>query len=133
MKKILLTIAVLVGSQSVLAMDHMRHNKCMDANPAECGEMRKERMEDRKEGKMERMEKRKEMQSAHKMKAEQMWLQTDADKDGKIGRVEALAFAANKFDERDTNKDGFITKEEMASFYGQKMKHHKQMKKQMNK
>jgi len=43
----------------------------------------------------------------------------DKDGDGKISRAEAVALPrmAKHFDEVDTNKDGFITKEEMKVFH----------------
>ena len=43
----------------------------------------------------------------------------DKDGDGKISRAEAVALPriAKHFDEIDTNKDGFITKEEMKAFH----------------
>lgn len=36
----------------------------------------------------------------------------DTDKDGKISKAEHLAFSEKKFTDMDTNKDGFVTKEE---------------------
>lgn len=43
----------------------------------------------------------------------------DKDGDGKISRAEAVALPriAKHFDEIDTNKDGFITREEMKAFH----------------
>lgn len=43
----------------------------------------------------------------------------DKDGDGKLSRAEAAALPrlAKHFDEIDTNKDGFITKEEMKAFH----------------
>lgn len=43
----------------------------------------------------------------------------DKDGDGKISRAEAVAlpYIAKHFDEIDTNKDGFLTKEEMKAFH----------------
>lgn len=43
----------------------------------------------------------------------------DKDGDGRISRAEAVALPriAKHFDEIDTNKDGFITKEEMKAFH----------------
>ena len=43
----------------------------------------------------------------------------DKDGDGKLSRAEAVALPrlAKHFDEIDTNKDGFITKEEMKAFH----------------
>lgn len=43
----------------------------------------------------------------------------DKDGDGKISRAEAAALPriAKHFDEIDTNKDGFITREEMKAFH----------------
>ena len=43
----------------------------------------------------------------------------DKDGDGKISRAEAVALPrlAKHFDEIDTNKDGFITKDEMKAFH----------------
>jgi hypothetical protein len=39
----------------------------------------------------------------------------DTDGDGKVSRAEALAAAAARFDAADTNKDGFLTPEEMRA------------------
>ena len=39
----------------------------------------------------------------------------DTDGDGKVSRSEALAAAAARFDAADTNKDGFLTPEEMRA------------------
>ena len=39
----------------------------------------------------------------------------DTDGDGKISKAEALAAAAARFDRADTNKDGFLTVEEMKA------------------
>ncbi|MEO8386368.1 MAG: EF-hand domain-containing protein [Betaproteobacteria bacterium] len=49
---------------------------------------------------------------------ERIWAQ-DKDGDGKLSRAEAAALPrlAKHFDEIDTNKDGFITKEEMKAFH----------------
>ena len=43
----------------------------------------------------------------------------DKDGDGKISRAEAVALPriAKHFDEIDTNKDGFITREELKAFH----------------
>ncbi len=43
----------------------------------------------------------------------------DKDGDGKISRTEAVALPriAKHFDEIDTNKDGFLSKEEMKAFH----------------
>ena len=39
----------------------------------------------------------------------------DSDNDGKVSKAEALAAAAAAFDRADTNKDGFVTPEEMKA------------------
>ena len=43
----------------------------------------------------------------------------DKDGDGKISRAEAVALPriAKHFDEIDTNKDGFVTREELKAFH----------------
>ena len=52
---------------------------------------------------------------AHKM--HERFKAADKDGDGKISRAEAVALPhiAKHFDEIDTNKDGFITKEELKA------------------
>ena len=52
---------------------------------------------------------------AHKM--HERFKVADKDGDGKISRAEAVALPriAKQFDEIDTNKDGFITKEELKA------------------
>lgn len=54
---------------------------------------------------------------AHKM--HERLKAADKDGDGKISRAEAVALPriANHFDEIDTNKDGFITREELKAFH----------------
>lgn len=54
---------------------------------------------------------------AHKM--HERLKAADTDGDGKISRAEAVALPrmAKHFDEIDTNKDGFITKEEMKAWH----------------
>ena len=54
---------------------------------------------------------------AHKM--HERLKAADKDGDGKINRAEAVALPriAKHFDEIDTNKDGFITREEMKAFH----------------
>ena len=44
-----------------------------------------------------------------------MMKRIDADGDGKVSRAEALAAAAARFDAADSNKDGFLTPEEMKA------------------
>jgi Ca2+-binding EF-hand superfamily protein len=39
----------------------------------------------------------------------------DTDNDGKVSKAEALAAAAARFDAADTNKDGFLTQDEMKA------------------
>ncbi len=39
----------------------------------------------------------------------------DTDNDGKISKAEALAAAAARFDAADTNKDGFLTPDELKA------------------
>ena len=58
---------------------------------------------------------------AHKM--HERFKAADKDGDGKISREEAIALPriAKHFDEIDTNKDGFITKEEMRAFHEKRM------------
>lgn len=46
---------------------------------------------------------------------EQMLQRLDADKDGKISKAEAPERMAENFDRRDTDGDGFLTKEELAA------------------
>ena len=54
---------------------------------------------------------------AHKM--HERLKAADKDGDGKISRAEAVALPriAKHFDEIDTNKDGFITREELKAFH----------------
>ena len=54
---------------------------------------------------------------AHKM--QERWKAADKDGDGKINRAEAIALPriAKHFDEIDTNKDGFVTREELKAFH----------------
>ena len=47
--------------------------------------------------------------------AKAMLKKIDTDGDGKISKAEALAAAAARFDRADTNKDGFLTLEEMKA------------------
>ena len=58
---------------------------------------------------------------AHKM--HERLKAADKDGDGKISRAEAAALPrlAKHFDEIDTNKDGFITKEEMQAHHEKRM------------
>lgn len=57
-----------------------------------------------------------------------MWRKSDINNDGKISRSEALAVASESFDNRDLDKDGFVTKEESQKFYQKKMKKHQRHK-----
>ena len=56
----------------------------------------------------------------------------DKDSDGKISRTEAaeLPRLAKHFDEIDTNKDGFITKEEMQAHRAKRGEHREHKQKQ---
>jgi hypothetical protein len=64
------------------------------------------------------------------MLMQSMFKITDADQDGKVSREEAISTAAKRFDESDSNKDGFMTKEEMQAAH-QKQMHMHQQRKQM--
>lgn len=64
------------------------------------------------------------------MLMQSMFKITDANQDGKVSRQEALATAAKRFDESDTNKDGFMTKEEMQTAH-QKQMQMRQQRQQM--
>ena len=59
----------------------------------------------------------------HGHKMHERFKVADKDGDGKISREEAVALPrlAKHFDEIDTNKDGFITKEEMRAFHEKRM------------
>lgn len=57
-----------------------------------------------------------ELRASHrKMRGEAFLKRLDTDGDGKVSRAEALAKATARFDLADANKDGFLTREEMAA------------------
>lgn len=57
-----------------------------------------------------------ELRASHrKMRGEAFLKRLDADGDGKVSKAEALAKAAARFDLADADKDGFVTREEMAA------------------
>lgn len=61
---------------------------------------------------------RDELEAAHQAMARAHWAKIDTDGDGRISRAEAQANAPKlyeHFDEVDTNKDGFITPDEMKA------------------
>lgn len=53
--------------------------------------------------------------------AEHFMQKIDTDKDGKVSKAEWNAKGDAMFNESDTNKDGFITREEAQAFHAKRM------------
>lgn len=62
-----------------------------------------------------------EMRAFHEKRRAEHWKKRDTNGDGRISRAEAQANAprlAERFDQVDANKDGFVTAEEMKAAHG---------------
>ncbi len=57
-----------------------------------------------------------ELRAFHGKKRGERFIQRlDTDRDGKVSQAEALAAAQARFDRADSNKDGFVTADELAA------------------
>jgi Ca2+-binding EF-hand superfamily protein len=64
-----------------------------------------------------------EMRASHQKARGESWKKLDTNADGKVSKAEAQANAprlAERFEQIDANKDGFITPEEMKAAHGGK-------------